>query len=355
MNQHFCGLSGGKDSLLTAIRAIKRFETKPPTNLPLRFQTADTGNEWEGWRDYIDYLSRALGVDIEIVKADFAAEFAERRANIVREWSKEKRIRTHSPDCRGRGENMTRRERMKLCNCRENVLPPVHPDMIQRALDLLVPTGNPFLDLCMLKGRFPGAKSRFCTDRLKIEPMMAAKLPLLADGVNIVEWLGERAQESTDRAKKPRFTRIRHPNATQILYRPIHHLLVDEVFDEIAHFGIKVNPLYDMGASRVGCWPCIMCGKDEINLIARMTPEEIDRLREWEHIVGLVSRRLKATFFAAKMVPGDKEDEGRARIDNVVSWAKTSRGGRQIDMFQTGIIAEAEQEGWFCGGEGMCE
>ena len=76
-----------------------------------------------------------------------------------------------------------------------------------------------------------------------------------------------------------------------------------------------------------------------------------DTGNEWERLVGLVSRRRMATFFAAKMLPGDKADEGRAAIDNVVEWAKTSRGGRQFDMFQTKLLEEndeMEEMGVYC-------
>ena len=348
--QHFVGLSGGKDSLLTAIEALDRFERKPPLgNLLPRFVAADTGNEEHRWQNYIAYLERTLGITIEIVRADFSREFAVRRSNIENEWRKEKRTRTHDADCKSRGKKMTYRERMKRCCCPERVSPPVPEHLIQRALGLLHPTGNPFLDLCMLKGRFPGAMSRFCTDRLKIEPMMALKRPYLEQGINIVEWLGERAEESPDRAKKPILQRIRHEHASQIIYRPIHLLRREEVFARIAHRGIEVHPLYGEGASRLGCWPCIMCGKDEVAMLDAIA---IERLREWEAIVAMVSRRQLATFFCAKVLPGPTgDDPGRAHIDAVVEWSKTNRGGKQFDMMQMRLLREAEDTGVYCSRE----
>lgn len=339
--QHFVSVSGGKDSLYTAIKAIKRFEKRPPSNMPPRFQACDTGNEHEGWLDYIHYLERELGITIEVLRADFTREFEVRRQNIRTDWSQEKRRRKHNRECRDR-VNLPFKQRKALCQCPEKVYAPISDVLIDEALALLEPTGNPFLDLCMIKGRFPGAKSRFCTDLLKIAPMMATKQPLLDEGINIVEWIGERAEESPGRAAKPFAQRIRHASgATQVLYRPIHQALRAEVFAEIAKAGLKPNPLYAAGAERVGCWPCIMCGKGEINLIAKMTPHEIDRLRSWEKLVQQVSRRRNATFFAAKVVPGDQNDEARAHIDAVVSWARTSRGGRQFDMMQAGLIEES--------------
>lgn len=347
--QHFISISGGKDSLATAIVALERFEKRPPAgNLMPRFVTADTGNEETRWHEYIAYLAKALGVPIEIVRADFSAEFAARREVIRNDWSKEKRRVRHTRECKdSRIYFDTFREYREQCTCPVSVSPPVDPELIDGAIALLHPTGNPFLDLCMLKGRFPGAKSRFCTDRLKIEPMHQLKQPLLDEGVSIVEWLGERAEESPSRAAKSRFSRIRHGGASQILYRPIHDWLVADVFEIIARRGIKPNPLYEEGAERVGCWPCMMCGKAEIRML---DPAAIDRLREWERLVSRVSRRGCSTFFHARTLPGDiaEGDEGRAHIDAVVDWSKTSRGGRQFDMFQAGQLAEAEALGVMC-------
>lgn len=345
--QHFVGISGGKDSLLTAIACIERFEKRPPSNMSPRFHAADTGNEEGRWRDYIAYLSRALGVNIEIVRADFTAQLAERRKNIRADWSQEKRRKKHTAECKGRADQMTVRERMERCDCPVRVSPPVPDHLIDHAISMLEPTGNPFLDLCMLKGRFPGSKSRFCTDELKIAPMMARQRPYLDAGVSVVVWLGERAEESQDRAKKPILQRIRHERASEILYRPIHGMKREQVFADIRARGIALNPLYDEGADRVGCWPCIMCGKGEIRLLDR---QAIERLREWESIVRQVSRRQAATFFAAKVLPGPvgDDDHARAHIDAVVSWAKTSRGGRQFDLFQQGEAREAQELGIWC-------
>lgn len=328
VNQHFISISGGKDSLLTAIRAKNRFERRPPDgNLPPRYLACDTGNEEKGWHSYIDYMANALAVDIEIVQADFAREFEVRRANLHKEWSVEKRIRKHTAKCKALADLLPRKDRMALCDCPMKVYPPITPELIDRAIQVLVPSGNPFLDLCMLKGRFPGAKSRFCTDRLKIEPMMAIKQPLLDGSVNVIEWIGERAEESPSRARKPTVQRVRHMSgATQVLYRPIHGLLRAEVFAEIEASGIKPNPLYARGARRVGCWPCMMCGKDEIQMLG---PEDIDRLAEWEFIASQVSRRGKATFFHAP-ASGFPRDG----IAAVVEWSATTRGGRQFQMFQ---------------------
>lgn len=352
--QHFIPISGGKDSTAALCLALERFERRPPpANLPPRFIHCDVGsNEHQATIDHIAYLSEATGVDIEIIRADFSAEFATRRANIRADWSREKRIKKHSPDCRASTAEMAwgqARAHRLACGCPINVMPVVAEADISEAIALLVPSGDPFLDLCMLKGRFPGAKSRFCTEELKIAPMMAIKRPIWADGISTIEWVGERADESPARALKPVIQRIRHGNAAQILYRPCHKLSAQDVFDIAKRHGLRPNPLYLIGAKRVGCWPCIMCGKDEIINIATRTPEHIERLRAWEALVSRVSRRRMATFFHAS-------DETMFGIDQIIAWGRTSRGGKQFDIFRSEQAVEADIEGAMCdSGYGLCE
>lgn len=76
---------------------------------------------------------------------------------------------------------------------------------------------------------------------------------------------------------------------------------------------VEPNPLYKMGFKRVGCFPCIMANKDEIYEIAQQFPEHIDRIREWEKMVG-------RTFFAPLK-------KGRINwIDDVVAWSGGNNG-----------------------------
>src|SRR5690606_30845370 len=70
-------------------------------------------------------------------------------------------------------------------------------ERIHRALEILKPTGNPFLDLCMWKGRFPSTKARFCTFDLKHEPVRTQVIvPALDEYDEVISWQGVRAQES---------------------------------------------------------------------------------------------------------------------------------------------------------------
>lgn len=359
--QHIVPISGGKDSTGVACLMVERLARRPAGNLLPRFLHCDVGgNENSQTMEYIDYLSdwleREIGQRIEILRADFSEGLAARRANIEREWKTRKEFVMHDQACRAAQAKLDPADRpahRKQCGCRVEVREPLSDEIIAEAKALLEPTGDPFLDLCLLKGRFPGTRSRFCTDELKLEPMRLVKVPIWQDGISTVEWIGERADESPARAAKPRFQRIRRPEGrwvNQILYRPVHHLKADDMFSIAARHGLSPNPLYLQGARRVGCWPCIMCGKDEIVNIANRTPDHIDRLREWEKLVSKVSRRQWAAFFP------DRRGLGSDDIDEQVAWARTSRGGKQFDLLRTKEMISADADGLMCDSAyGLCE
>jgi 3'-phosphoadenosine 5'-phosphosulfate sulfotransferase (PAPS reductase)/FAD synthetase len=213
----------------------------------------------------------------------------------------------------------------------------------------------------MLKGRFPSRTTQFCTERLKLEPINAVTHPILDSGTSIVSWIGERAEESPKRAAKPMLERLRWKEAgsSLILYRPVHKWTAADVFALAKYHGIKPNPLYLMGMGRVGCLPCINAGKNEISQITTRFPEIIARLREWEMIVSLVSRRGASTFFHSfdnMTLLSTEEIFAASCIDATVEWAKTTRGGQQFDLMQALAATIYEEDGAMCeSAYGLCE
>jgi 3'-phosphoadenosine 5'-phosphosulfate sulfotransferase (PAPS reductase)/FAD synthetase len=362
---HLGSISGGADSLATVLLAKERAERR---GLDLRLINADLGeNENPLTHEYIGYLEAALGMPILRVRADFTAEFAVRRAAIHHHWSREKRRKEHTAPCKGRRAaippvisncrpSAERRDALKAwvgaCDCPERVSPPVPQEIIDQAKALLVPTGEPFLDVCMLKGRFPSRKAQFCTERLKLEPINAVVHPLLDAGHTVVSWIGERAEESDERAAKPAFERIRWATGggNLVLWRPIHKWTKPEAFALAKRHGIKPNPLYQMGMGRVGCF-CVNATKGEVAQVDRRFPEVIERISTWQGIVAAVSRRQSATFFA-----GTASDPLSGDIRRVVEWAKTSRGGKQFSLLDAIARAEDEERGPMCeSAYGLCE
>jgi 3'-phosphoadenosine 5'-phosphosulfate sulfotransferase (PAPS reductase)/FAD synthetase len=273
-------ISGGKDSTAMWLYAREQGIEVVPV-------FADTGHEHPITYQYVDYLEKKLGT-IRRVKADFTEEISRKRKTIQKKWREEG----------------------------------VSKEIIQQALEILQPTGNPFLDLCIWKGRFPSTKARFCTQLLKAKPIFdEVYIPIMNDGYDIMSMQGVRAQESTERAKLSEIEET--PEGIKI-HRPLLKWLVEDVFDIHEKYDIEPNPLYKQGMSRVGCMPCINANKGELFEIARRYPEEIERIAKWEEIVRQSSKLGAATFFCTR--------DGHGEIKQAVEWSKTIYGGKQYDL-----------------------
>ncbi len=296
MSEHnVISVSGGKDSTALLLLAIER----QPDNMSAVF--ADTGNEHEQTYEYVRYLEKATGVPIRWVKADFAARIAGKKEYVLTKWA-------------GKG---------------------VPQENIDRAAAALVPTGNPFLDLCIWKGRFPSTKAAFCSEELKRNPIInQVQNPLLDAGHDVQSWQGVRRDESLNRRFLiPQELKSTHANGAELWnYRPILDWKAEDCFAMHRKHGIKHNPLYEQGMGRVGCMPCINCRKDELLEISKRFPEAIQRIAEWEQAVKAASKRGGATFFAAPS--DDSEWSATQTIEVVVEWSKTKRGGKLYDMFR---------------------
>lgn len=344
---HIANISGGIDSLATALVARER-------GAKARYWFCDTGNENQITLDYVDYLEDALGEPIERLKADFTQWMAERRESLPHEWAREKRRTKHGTECNARRATMKVKDWKPLCDCPVIISPPVPDHLIRRAQELLVPTGNPFLDLCMIKGRFPSRKAQFCTEELKVMPAQLKAQDLHDAGHNVISWLGERDDESPQRAAKPSIQRIRMPGGTnRVLWRPIKAWAKAQCFGIAKRHGIKPNPLYSMGMGRVGCMPCINCSKGELLNISRRFPEEIDRIADWEARVSPVARRQMATFFAISAAAARAPSRSSQGIRQAIQWSRTSRGGKQFNL-ETWLV-EQDAPAMCESAYGLCE
>lgn len=297
--KNIVSLSGGKDSTALWLYALgKGVEVVPVF--------ADTGNEHQKTYEYLEYLEEQLG-PIHRIKADFTKQIEHKREVVQTKWRNEG----------------------------------VEEWIIEQALNVLHPTGNPFLDLCIWKGRFPSTKARFCTVELKVRPFFdQVYLPLLEQGHKVISWQGVRAEESIPRSKLSE--RVDTPEGYEI-YRPLLKWTANEVFAMHSRYGIEPNPLYKLGMGRVGCMPCINCGKLELFEIARRFPEEVKRIAAWEETVKQASKRNGASFFA---------DENGAGIYEKVEWSKTTFGGMQYDLLKA---IEMEDVPMCSSQYGLCE
>jgi len=299
--QNVISVSGGKDSTALLLLAI---EHETP-NMQAVF--ADTGNEHKITYDYVQYLSEKV-FPIRTVRADFTRQIEGKREFVLAKWP----------------------------------LMGISQEWVESAAEALKPSGNPFLDLCIWKGRFPSTKAAFCSGELKRNPIInQVQKPLMDAGDDVVSWQGVRRDESLNRrflAERELKDTHKGTGAELWNYRPILDWSAEDAFAMHRSHGIKHNPLYEMGMGRVGCMPCINCRKDELLEISKRFPEAVERVAQWERAVAQASKRRVATFFAT--VQSDKNaDQKEITLENfgihtAVEWSKTSRGGKQFDFIR---------------------
>lgn len=314
---HVGSLSGGKDSAATAILALEEIPREW-----LRFIFCDTGNEHESTYEWLAYMARHLGIEIVTLRANFAEQIARQRTYILEKWP-------------GKG--------VPLADC-------------ERAAAAMVPTGNPFLDLCIWKGRFPSRRAQFCTEQLKTIPATEYQLGLIDDGLcdAVWSWQGVRIDESLARYNRlacpanlafSKFFDVRGGGIFN--YRPILRWSTEDVFEAHRIAGLQPNPLYLQGMTRVGCMPCINASKDEVLEISKRFPGHIERVEMWELMVSMASKRQEASFFPD---PIRNAHQNRRGIRNYVEWSKTQRGGQLMDWIKVYEEPKACESAY-----GLCE
>ncbi|PZO78464.1 MAG: phosphoadenosine phosphosulfate reductase [Mesorhizobium amorphae] len=332
--EHVVSVSGGKDSTALYLLAMER-------GRPFKAVFADTDNEHPWTYEAVRDLPRVTGgPEIQWVKADFSHRLANKAKFVAEKWP----------------------------------LHGISADKVERAVAALRPSGNAFLDLYLWKGRFPSTRVRFCTEELKIVPMWEqVQFPAIQRGSALMSWQGVRAQESFARAQLPKMQRLELPYGMKVpaairdgtvryrawAYRPLLDWKLEDVWAMHARHGVKRNPLYDEGMSRVGCMPCIMANKDELRTIAAKFPAEIERIAEWEELARHASKRGIGSFMSVcsdpKVGRGVTTEELRAQggytIHDAVDWSRTSRGGLQKSL----LLHPAIEFNTPCNQWGACE
>lgn len=177
-----------------------------------------------------------------------------------------------------------------------------------------------FEEMCRIKGRTPSRKAQFCTEILKLKPQRRWLKETFGvggsfEGVDYCRYTGVRREESAARKNAP-FERWDQWFDCQ-LFSPLADWTKTMCFDFVQAHGENINPLYKLGFGRVGCAPCINSSKEDILNWSIRRPEMIDKVR------GLEERTGRTFFFPVR------RDSVPNKIDEVVAWARTSRGGRQ--------------------------
>lgn len=203
-----------------------------------------------------------------------------------------------------------------------------HPCTVQHVEDITRQMGIPlikleraggFQRLCKEANNFPTPLHRFCTYKLKVLPMVEY---ILKQDCNFIMIQGIRAGESEARARmEPECMYFReyfepgHPNLKHkrevkkwceshdaSVLRPVFTWTAQQVIDYILEHGQQPNPLYRRGASRVGCFPCVMSRLAEIKIVAQDKPMR-QRLLNLEEEVNKNDRDKYATFFKSRTIP----------------------------------------------------
>lgn len=175
-----------------------------------------------------------------------------------------------------------------------------------------------FQNLCRQMKCFPVATRRSCTSVLKIEPMIDWVINQ-NDSLIIIQ--GIRGGESKARSKmeiecsyfKGYFegVGIQYHKRKVIewckthdasVIRPIFKWSSQDVIDYILKNGQQPNPLYRKGASRVGCFPCIMSRMSDIRVLAK-DKEMTGRLIDLEKEVNSLGSKTHAGFFSKGTIP----------------------------------------------------
>lgn len=188
-----------------------------------------------------------------------------------------------------------------------------------------------FIDLVLQKGLFPSRVMRFCTEELKVFPILEMIEQVAAtEPREIVNVVGIRRHESKKRSQMPEWEFSDSFHCW--IWRPIiewHKAHVIAIHDE---FGLDINPLYHLGASRVGCWPCIHARKAELSLVARVDPGRIDEIEDVERRLNEAGQQrdddLGRPFVIRSMFSyhGGDSKHFPLPIRDAVDWANSNRG-----------------------------
>lgn len=235
----------------------------------------------------------------------------------------------------------------------------VHSFCKQIEVELVIIESNKyegFMDLSKRKNRFPSSKGRFCTEELKVKPMIDYILDIDDD---LTIYQGIRHEESKNRASmqkvdnyfkgyfdpisyskdnRPRYYSYRKKEivARQFettVVRPIITWTTKQVFEYIRSNGFDWNPLYNAGFSRVGCFPCVMCRHSEILNIARNYPKRLEYLQEQE-------KELGRSFFPPNYIPKRFCKNGEyPTIAEVIEYLE--KKNNTLDLFQNSTCKNA--------------
>ncbi|MFF9901325.1 phosphoadenosine phosphosulfate reductase family protein [Streptomyces longispororuber] len=197
---------------------------------------------------------------------------------------------------------------------------------------------------------WPSSSARWCTPDVKRGPIrtlytrLTAELAHLGRPVRILECIGQRAAESSQRAKLAGVEVNRGASNGKrhiVTWRPIHAWSDRKVWREIARSRLPYHPAYDWGNRRLSCVFCVLgCNSDLVNG-ARRVPELAAAYARMEVAVGADFKKGLSMREIIRRAQALEEAEGPAARPPVgtamaahAGWAVTAKyRARQIALY----------------------
>lgn len=191
---------------------------------------------------------------------------------------------------------------------------------------------------------WPTQFTRFCTSDWKtaigraFTQALCESLGLGRPGrpARVLQVMGFRAEESTDRADRPTFGLVgKKVPGKQVAgwtirrvweWLPIHELLLADVWADIRDSGVPYHPAYDEGMARLSCRFCVLAGRRDLAIAARLSPESAAAVID-------VERRTRDAFQARiKKTVRNKEVVSTERIPLPLADVTPAPGRRGFDV-----------------------
>lgn len=138
-------------------------------------------------------------------------------------------------------------------------------------------------------------KTRWCSGVLKIDVMsVLISNQKRFDGKRLLIVTGERAQESSNRAKYQTFEPHRTHAKTKRhadQYRPVHAWKEEEVWDIMRRHGVVPHPAYQLGWGRLSCRTCIFGSPNQWSTVRELYPEHFEPIAQHEKDFGVTIHR----------------------------------------------------------------
>ena len=175
---------------------------------------------------------------------------------------------------------------------------------------------------------WPSSTARYCTSDQKTSQVVKLMTRLAADHraagntapIRILNCLGIRAAESPARAKKDPIGPDPASNGRRTVTRwlPVFHWSKAEVWATIHRSGLPYHPAYDAGMPRLSCVLCVMAGRRELALAARLNPDLAQQYLAVERHVGHTFRKdlsIANIIADAEQPPTEVEDDGQEQLE----------------------------------------